>query len=391
MTQLRVLQVVSRLGMGGAETWLMELLRRWNSPEAPVRTDFLLTSGGQGHFDEEARALGAGLHYVPFTRATLPRFFREFARILKAGRYDALHDHADLSSGWRLAFPSSSMPRVRITHVHNPVFQLAENYGTGPLRRFNIRAGRYLVRRRASLVLGTSRQLLEEYGFFGAPFQRVPKRVIHCGFALERFGGSPARAAQSVREEMGWPEATPIVLFAGRLDASLDLDHPQNHKNSALALEIFRAAHALDPALRLIMAGANAYVRSAFESRVEALGLEGAVRLLGVRRDIERLQLGASALLFPSRAEGLGMVAVEAQAAGLPVLKSSAVPAEAVVIPELVRSLPLTAPIAAWARELVELTSAARPEPTVADARWQSSAFNIEVSAKLLECAYRGV
>ena len=41
---IRVLHIVSSLGMGGVETWLMELLRNWSN-NRHVRADILLTSG----------------------------------------------------------------------------------------------------------------------------------------------------------------------------------------------------------------------------------------------------------------------------------------------------------------------------------------------------------
>jgi len=53
---IKVLQVIHALGMGGAETWLMELLRLW-SKNGKVQMDFLLTSGNRGVFDDEAPAL----------------------------------------------------------------------------------------------------------------------------------------------------------------------------------------------------------------------------------------------------------------------------------------------------------------------------------------------
>jgi hypothetical protein len=55
---VRVLQVVSSLGVGGAETWLMEVLRLWTR-EGPGEMDFLLTSGERDCFDAEAAAMGS--------------------------------------------------------------------------------------------------------------------------------------------------------------------------------------------------------------------------------------------------------------------------------------------------------------------------------------------
>ena len=91
---IRVLQIIDSLGMGGAETWLMEVLRLWSKSEVG-RIDFLATSGNPGIFDEEARRLGAQVHYVRYGRAHLPRFAKQFRQVLREGRYHAIHDHQD--------------------------------------------------------------------------------------------------------------------------------------------------------------------------------------------------------------------------------------------------------------------------------------------------------
>jgi glycosyltransferase involved in cell wall biosynthesis len=108
-----------------------------------------------------------------------------------------------------------------------------------------------------------------------------------------------------------------------------------------------------------------------------------------VRQDIGRLMAGADALLFPSRGEGLGMVAVEAQAAGLPVLASAAAPRECVVIPELVRFQSVDDGVAAWAGQLLGMTQAPRIDPVVANSRVAASPFSIAHSAAALERLYR--
>jgi hypothetical protein len=70
--ELRVLQVFSVLGMGGAERWLISLLKyfREAEEEVPVRVkfDILLTGGERAVFDEEAVALGAKLFSLRLKR-----------------------------------------------------------------------------------------------------------------------------------------------------------------------------------------------------------------------------------------------------------------------------------------------------------------------------------
>lgn len=385
--RLRVLQVVSLLGMGGAETWLMELLKYWQKTGG-VQMDLLLTSGQRGIFDDEARLLGARLFYVPYRRSDLPAFVREFRRILREGRYDVLHDHSDYVTGWRFLIGLGVLPKVRVTHVHNPWLHIDANYAVDPFRRLSTSIGERLVSLLATQVCGTSGAILREYGFEPGREQKPPVTVVHCGIDISLFSKSRDDDRAAVLEEFGWPDEAKIVLFAGRLDRALAFDHPQNHKNSWFALNVARAALASEPRLRLLMAGAGEQERKELEGRIIQWGLRDKLKLIGIRRDIPRLMRAADVLLFPSRQEGLGMVAVEAQATGLPVLASSAVPREAIVVTELVQSLPLSEPIERWAEVLLQTIAAPRKPAEVYRSAMEASDFAIANSARNLLQVY---
>lgn len=99
---VRVLHVLGGLGMDGAETWLITLLRRLARDGAGLM-DFLLTGGEPQVFDAEEAELGARMHYLRYMRTHLAEFKIRFRRILLNGGYDAVHDHADYASGWHFA------------------------------------------------------------------------------------------------------------------------------------------------------------------------------------------------------------------------------------------------------------------------------------------------
>jgi glycosyltransferase involved in cell wall biosynthesis len=133
----------------------------------------------------------------------------------------------------------------------------------------------------------------------------------------------------------------------------------------------------------MLLAGEPSPAIPILQGRIAAAGLDGRIQFVGIRRDIERLMLASDVLLFPSRGEGLGMVAVEAQAAGLPILVSDAVPRECVVVPELVRFQKVEAGEAAWAADLLQLAMQRRNIPA-ANERVAASLFAIENSASAL-------
>jgi glycosyltransferase involved in cell wall biosynthesis len=384
----KVLQVIDTLGMGGAETWLMEMLRLWERLGSG-RMDFLVTSGNRGIFDDEATRLGAKIHYLRYGRAQLPKFVPAFRRILREGGYGAIHDHQDYASGWHFLAARSALPRIRVTHVHNPSYMIRSNYGTSLVRRLTASIGRRLIARHATRITGTSRQVITEYGFDAPEFDRIPKRALHCGFDTARFIGDVNAAKASVCEEVGWPTDSRIILFAGRIDRSPDLDDSQNHKNSAFAVSVSIECARRDPRARVLFAGSASPAVPILQRRIDDAGLRDRIQFLGIRRDIERLMLASDVLLFPSRGEGLGMVAVEAQAAGLPVLAASSVPRECVVVPELVRFRQVSDGQSRWADDLLELADCPRDIVT-SNRRVAESAFSIDYSSRALLELYRG-
>src|SRR5262249_58952941 len=119
--KLKVLQVVDTLSMGGAETWLMELLRLWRRQGAGApQMDFLATSGKPGIFDDEARALGAKIFYLPYGRSNLASFTRGLRQILRRGAYSPVPPHPHYASGWPFLLGPDALPPVRVNKLPHP-------------------------------------------------------------------------------------------------------------------------------------------------------------------------------------------------------------------------------------------------------------------------------
>src|SRR6266576_4479737 len=111
--------------MGGAETWLMELLRAvYRKGDNRPQMDFLVTSGNRGVFDDEATALGARIFYLRYGRLSAASFAHGFRQILRQGEYSVIHDHQAYVSGWHFAMGAGLLPPVRVTHIHNPTYQV---------------------------------------------------------------------------------------------------------------------------------------------------------------------------------------------------------------------------------------------------------------------------
>ena len=315
--------------MGGIETWLMYLLRRADRRE--VAMDFLSKRRRETVYDREARERGAVLYPMPST-SDRRAWAAELARILReAGPYDVVHVHRRHAELPLRVACAAGVP-VRVVHSHNavPPRGVARLPGAGLRRR--------LARRHATLGLACSGPAAE--AAFGPNWRRDARlRVLPYGIDFEPFSAAVDRAA--LRRELGVPADARLVVHVGRL-------HPQ--KNHAFLLEVFAGLRRELPGAHLLLVG-DGELRGELERRVAALGLAGAVTLAGIRRDVARVLRAADTFAFPSRWEGLGIAVVEAQAAGLPVVCSEAVPEESRVVPELVTRLALGDPTP-WVRAL---------------------------------------
>jgi glycosyltransferase EpsF len=387
--ELRVLHVFSALGVGGAETWLMALLRYFHERRSqfPVQMDVCLTGGQPNHFDEEARDLGARLFYLPYTRKNIVGFARAFRKVLREGNYDAIHDHQDYTAGWHFLFGLGRLPHVRVAHVHNPYFCVTTREGDAA-RRLTLATGKRLLSFLATDVTGTSLEILGKYGFQAPMFKRLGVRAVHCGFDVCRYNGNRETAHAEVCNEFRWETSAKILLFVGRLNTVFGDN--QNQKNPFFALEVAKECIAGDPTVRMLFAGGGDDVMQELQARVDDWGLTGNIHLLGIRDDVPRLMLGSNLLLFPSLEEGLGMAAVEAQAAGLRVLASDFVPREAVVIPDSVRFLSITDGPKTWAHTALSMMALEKRDVGYCNDEMTRSPFSIQGSAEtLIDCYTR--
>jgi len=380
--ELRVLQVFSVLSVGGAETWLMALLKHFSecadTLPVKVKCDILLTGGEPSVFDEEAKALGARLFYVPFTRRDSLRFARQFRRILSDGNYDVIHDHQDYVAGLHFAMGLGRLPPIRIAHVHNPFFCVRSKLSSSSGRMI-VMTGKRLLSYLSTHIAGTSNEILLKYGFDHSMFEGKHLARVHCGFDVSRYEDRYGQTHSELCREFGWGESARIILFVGRLNTPFE--NKLNQKNPKFALEVARNCIAQDSRIRLLMVGSGDQITDELDSLADEWGLGKQIRLLGVRHDVPRLMTGSDLFLFPSVEEGLGMASVEAQAAGLKVLASDTVPRECVVVPDLVHFHSLDAGASVWANQALRLLNSPRGDLTICKEAIKDSAFSIQNSA----------
>ena len=159
-------------------------------------------------------------------------------------------------------------------------------------------------------------------------------------------------------------------------------------KNPEFLVDIFAEIHKLIPNSELWMIGEGELLEK-IKIKIEGLNLEDNVVLWGRRDDVADLMQAMDMFLFPSLYEGLSIVTIEAQAAGLPVIASDCISIEH-KITNLVQFLPLDKGPKYWADEIIKLM-ANLPKRRDTSAEMISAGYEINQAAKSLEGFYTDI
>jgi glycosyltransferase EpsF len=374
---MRVLQVVESFDTQATEAWLLQLTRLARSSYPEINWTFLCLGVNPGRLERDVLDVGAQLVHARCGLSRPARLLVEVRRIMRLGRFDVLHCHHDVMSAIPLLASVGIPFRKRIVHVHNTAIALPTP------NRLKVACLRPCFRQtclRADNIVGVSQDALDAILAGRAP-RPARDRVIHCGIDCERYRRNGAEATRQ-RMELGFASDSKILLFVGRMIP---------YKNPTFVVEILKELHRSDPRFAAVFAGTGPCeeeVRSAAENSEIA----HRVKILGWRDDIPRLMHACDLFVWPGvehPKEGLGLGVVEAQAAGLPVLMSLNVPEEAVVIPELVRTLPLSAGAHKWAQTILSLLNQRRPSRDECCSLVDASTFSIQQSLENIVSLYR--
>ena len=334
---MRILQVVGGMNRHGTETWLMNVLR--SVDRTRFQMDFLVHTDEQQAYEDEAKALGSQV--IRCLHPSRPWMYaKNFRQVLREhGSYDVVHSHIHHYSGFVLRLAHQAGIPLRIAHSHSDTVQVESESSLS--RKAYCKLMRYWISRYSTTGLSVSKASAPS--LFGSNWQKDSRwQVVHCGIDLAPFEISVDSA--TVRSELGIAPDAFVIGHVGRFY------QPKNH---SFLVKVFAEVVKHEPKAYLLLVG-EGELRLAIEQKVKQLGLTKQVIFTGLRSDVPRLMQGAmDVFLFPSLYEGLGLVLVEAQAAGLPCIFSDIIPEEADVILPLLQRLSLSQSAVSWAKVII--------------------------------------
>lgn len=364
MTRPRILHLIHHLRVGGAEMMLTELLPRLRDAGFDVQCACL---DERGPLFEILRQRGIRSHCIDRRRGFDPAATLRLARLLRTERIAILNTHSFSAGFWgRLAAILARTPRV-VTTVHTVA---------GWSQPHKQRLGNRLLRPATDRVVAVSDCVRRSFLGQGLAPERI--ETIHNGICLQRF----ARAAEPVsqRRALGLPATGFLTGLIARCSPE---------KGGAVWLRAM--AHILREGadLHSVLVGEGPAL-AAWKALAEAEGIGGRVHFVGSQTDVAPWLGVLDVLVCPSSQESFGLAALEAQAAGVPVV-ATRVDGFLEVLHDDVDALlvPVDDPtsLAAAVRSLLE--SPARAARLTEAGRHNAALFSIERTTDRYSALYR--
>ncbi len=312
MDKMKIAQVITRLDSGGSP----DIVRITCERLAASGHDVTLISGPLSRVTEKTAAFLKTFHgrYVE-----IPRLKRDvdilsdisaladLRSVFTSGKFDVIHTHT--SKAGFLGRIAARLAGCRAV-VHTPHGHILYGYFNKPLTALFTRAERFASRYSDMVIALTQLEKNDMARGRICPADKI--EVVRQVLELEAYS-APGRGRVAMRSEFGFKAEDMVLGMIGRLET---VKGPEYFVEAAF----FIAKRW--PAARFIVAGEGS-LRKKLEARAVELGLGKRLVFAGWREDVPEILSMLDILVMPSLNEAVGMAAVEAEAAGVPLIASN--------------------------------------------------------------------
>lgn len=342
MEPVRVLHVVGRMDRGGIETMIMNVYRHIDRER--IQFDFLAHYGKpDADYNEEIRALGGRIYEMPRIKSTTKTYYNKFFEYRRALKdFFTEHQEYNIIHGHMTNTASIYMPIAKkygnvgccIAHSHS---EHSAGGLTGMLSDILSKG----ITRYATDWFACS-YTAAKWFYSKKDVDEGKVKIVTNGIDTQKFAYSP-EVRERKRAELGLQDNFVIGNVARFFPPK-----NQNFLVSAMPCILEHMPEAV-----ICFVGDGRDMPEAINLAKE-LGVYDKIRFLGLRSDVNELMQAFDVFAMPSFFEGLPLVGVEAQSAGLPCVFSDGITKEADLTGN-VYYLPLADGEEKWARKIVSL------------------------------------
>ena len=366
---IRVLQIFSSLEKGGGiQNVFKNYYSHMNTDEFKI--DFIVHGDKIGELEKWFESYGSKIYHVSPRKKNPIKNIRQIASVIKNGNYDVVHCRQDYHGAIAMWLSKRYGVKIRIIHSHRA-------YPPEKLHQKFVRIIETKIVKKTATHFMACGILAGEWLYGKKAVAENKVIVLNNATELDKFVYSKEKR-DKIRGLYSLDENAVVLGHVGRFT---------EQKNHDLLINIFYGYLKECPNAYLMLVGDGA-LRKSIEKKVNNLGIEKNVLFLGVRNDVPDLLNAMDVFVLPSRYEGLGNVAIESQANGLPVICSGFVPHDVAISDNVlfVEKGKYT-DILRWVSAIDKALEKGRSNNIEA---LRKAGYDITIEAKKLEEIYRG-
>ena len=298
---VKILHIINRLGPGGAEKLIEDLLPLMNNTDG-VKVDLLLLTDKNNVFDKKLNKNGIQIKIVPTKKIYNPLNIYYIRKYIKKGQYDVVHVHLFPSFYWA-SFAS------KLIFKNKPKFVFTE-HSTHNQRREKgyLRIIEKFVYSSYDKIISISQQAEDNLIKWLKPKNNGRFIIIENGIDLKKFEEAKPYLKREINTK--FDEDTKLICMVGRFSEAKDQP------------TLIKAMKYIPSNVHLLLVGEGP-LKEKNEQLVKQINLEERIHFLGFRDDVPRILKTVDIVVLSSHWEGLPLSAVEGMAAGKPLIGSN--------------------------------------------------------------------
>ncbi len=365
---MKVLHIVVNLS---AASGVLSVIMNWYRSICGknIIFDFLVSAKAEKIYEDEILGLGGNVYYMSdrLSVKNLKLIAKNAKAFMKENvyKYDIIHLHTHTFAYPYLYYAKKYGAKHCIVHAHS--ISLGNSRLKSLRNRFMIYPLKYLADHYLACSDRAGRALFNPIGI--KKFD-----IIANGIDFEKYQYDCNKRSE-MRKKLGLcPDNIAVIHISNMTDI----------KNTPFVVDVFNNMIKQNPYCKLFFVGKKVLPSNVCE-KIEKYDVADRVTNLGIRKDVSDLLQAADICLMPSLNEGLGMVAVECQAANLPVITSDGFP-DCVYVSEKIEACKLN-PIA-WADKSLLMVA---DREICTDLNLAQQSFDIKSIVQQLKAYYKRI
>ena len=286
--------------IGGIQTFLMNFNRHVNKEEVKIDYLCIYQDEKELYFCDEIQSLGARIIKTANYQKKFLKSYLEIKRLIEKERYDIVHYNMN-SACYLIPIIAAKHAgtKIIISHAHNA------SSDKGLIKRIVHTINKHFIPLYANLFFACSDKA-GQYFFSKKIMESKQYYFIPNAIDMETYAYNK-KIRNAKRKEL---KINNELLFG-------NVGRFSKQKNHEYLIKEFLKIKEIHPYSKLLLVG-HGPLKEKVEKMISDYGVENDVLILSFRSDVEQLLQAMDCFIMPSLYEGLPVVGIEAQAAGLP-------------------------------------------------------------------------